>query len=307
MRTRIRRMLAGCVLGGVLAGAAAPAAAAPQPVGGLPQALLNYVLSPAEVAGANNWECMPSRQHPAPVVLVHGTGENLGYAWAALAPMLANAGYCVFAFNYGMNELSLGRQGGLTDIHSSALTMNEFIENVRRVTKSRQVDLVGHSQGGVLANYYLKRMGGASKVRRVVGLAPSNHGAGLDGLVALGRTLNLLGLTQKTLTAARVPSVAQQQLGSPFMNALFADGDTVPGPMYITISTKSDRVLTPYTAAFLRGPNATNVVIQDQCPADRVGHLQVLFDRPALQNVVNALGPNNPRFRAACNGYGSAF
>ena len=46
--------------------------------------------------------CTPSAAHPYPVVLVHGTFENASM-WAAVAPQIRAAGYCVFALNYGNN------------------------------------------------------------------------------------------------------------------------------------------------------------------------------------------------------------
>src|ERR1700735_5509967 len=51
--------------------------------------------------GADNFACKPSAAHPNPVVLVHGTLANMDDNWQAASPILANHGYCVFAFNYG--------------------------------------------------------------------------------------------------------------------------------------------------------------------------------------------------------------
>ena len=78
--------------------------------------------------GSNNWSCKPSAAHPYPVILVHGTLANEAFSWQALSPMLANAGYCVYAFNYGANSSSLGRFYALTDIGASA----GELQNVRR-------------------------------------------------------------------------------------------------------------------------------------------------------------------------------
>jgi hypothetical protein len=51
--------------------------------------------------GANNFSCKPGAAHPYPVVLVHGTFANMDDNRQAASPVLANHGYCVFAFNYG--------------------------------------------------------------------------------------------------------------------------------------------------------------------------------------------------------------
>lgn len=310
----IRRRLAaaGVALGlgasatvGALAVQAPARAETPKyPVGNVGTALQNFLTSPDKVAGANDWSCRPSAEHPTPVVLTHATFVNLGANWAVLSPMLANAGYCVYAFNYGMAPISADRIGGMGDIPASAKAMSAFVDKVLDATGASKVDVVGHSQGGMMPGYYIKRLGGAAKVRTFVALAPSNHGTTLLGLVNLGRQLNLLGFVNQGFQAVGTPSLVQQQEGSDFQKALFADGDTVPGPRYVVIETKNDLVVTPYTNAFLKGPNATNILVQDQCPQDYVGHVGMFNDSPVLQNVMNELGPRRPGFAPTCTGYG---
>lgn len=310
-RTHRRRIGASLLLTfactmGLLTTAAAPAGAATLPVGGLITAVSNYVWSPNAVAGANNWTCKPTAAHPYPVVLVPATGVNLGANWVALAPMLANAGYCVYSFNYGMTWLSLGRIGGLGDIATSAQTMSTFVNKVLASTGASKVDVVGHSQGGMMPNYYIKFLGGATKVRTTIGLSPSNHGTSVLGLVTLGAQLNVLGFTNSILWASGLSGLQQQMAGSSFQTKLFGTGDTVAGPRYVVIQTKHDLVVTPYRTAFLTGPNVTNILLQDQCPGDWVGHIGMFTDGPALQNVMNQLGPRTANFKATCTGYGVA-
>ncbi|MFD7921110.1 esterase/lipase family protein [Streptomyces sp. NPDC059740] len=287
-----------------LAPATSAAASPAYPVGGLGTAVNNFLFSPDRVAGANVSGCEPSAAHPTPVVLVHATFVDLGANWATLSPKLANAGYCVYAFNYGMTALSAGRVGGLGDISRSARTLSDFVDDVLRRTGASRVDLVGHSQGGMMPHYYLKRLGGAAKVRRFVALAPSNHGTTLDGLVTLGRDLDALGFVNDFLSLVQAPGLAQQEAGSDFQKALFADGDTVPGPEYTVIETDRDSVVTPYGNAFLNGSGVHNVLVQDQCADDPVGHVGMFADGPALQDVMNALGADDPDFRPSCTDYG---
>ena len=291
-----------CALALVFVSAAPSGAAGTYPEGSLGTAVANFLFSPNAVAGANNWSCKPSAAHPTPVVLVHATGVNLGANWAVLSPKLANAGYCVYAFNYGMTWLSAGRIGGLGEISASARTLSTFVDKVRTSTGAPKVDLVGHSQGGMMPNYYIKFLGGATKVRTFVGLSPSNHGTSLSGIVTLGANLNLIGFANTILWASGLSGLQQQMSTSSFQKNLFASGDTVAGPRYVVIQTKYDLVVTPYRNAFLAG--AENILIQDQCPNDRVGHVGMFADGPVLQNVMNELGANTAGFRATCTGYG---
>ncbi|NHA01134.1 alpha/beta fold hydrolase [Nocardioides sp. W3-2-3] len=51
-----------------------------------------------------------------------------------------------------------------------------FVDRVLAATGATKVNVVGHSQGGLIPTYFIKRLGGASKIDKYVGLAPSNHG-----------------------------------------------------------------------------------------------------------------------------------
>ncbi|MEU5988763.1 alpha/beta fold hydrolase [Spirillospora sp. NPDC047418] len=297
-------VMAACAV--LCTGAAATPASAKTtyPVGDLWTAVGNYLFSPDAVAGANVWTCRPSGEHPVPVVLVHGTTSNLGFSGARLAPVLANAGYCVYAFNYGETSASLGRVYGLGDVAESARTMGAFVDRVLTATGAGRVDVIGNSQGGMMPNYYIKRLGGAAKVRTMIGLAPTNHGTTMGGLVNLARSLQVLGLVNDAFRFVGAPAYPQQEDGSDFQNALFADGDTVPGVRYLTIATAHDTTVTPLTNSFLHGGDSTNILLQDLCPDDPVGHSGLWFDGPVAQIVLNALGPGEPGFTPQCTAYG---
>ena len=80
--------------------------------------------------GANQ-PCTPSAAHPFPVVLVHGTAENMFDNWQAMSPALKTAGYCVYAFNYGSHNGS-GNLGvyGLNYIQRSAAELASEVDSV---------------------------------------------------------------------------------------------------------------------------------------------------------------------------------
>jgi len=237
--------------------------------------------------GSNDWSCHPSTAHPYPVVLVHGTFGDMTDSWQALSPLLANAGYCVFALNYGGATGNPIQATG--DIPTSAAQLASFVSRVLAATGAPQVDIVGHSQGGMMPRWYLKFLGGAPLVHTLVGLAPSNHGTTVEGLATLTASSPGFGSALDALCVA----CTQQLAGSSFLATLNAGGDTVPGPTYTVIETEDDEVVTPYTSAFLTGPAVTNIVVQRQCATDFADHLAIIYDRVALADVLHALDPSD--------------
>lgn len=250
---------------------------------GIAQALAHPGAAPP---GANDFTCRPSAAHPRPVVLVHGTFGNMTDSWNALSPLLKNNGYCVFALNYGTPDIT-GQVYGQSDIPASAQQLGAFVERVRASTGAAKVDIVGHSQGGMMPRWYLKFLGGAAKTGTLVGLAPSNHGTNLFGLTTLASHFAAVG----ALIGSGCTACTQQFTGSTFLQQLNAGGDTVAGVSYTVIETTYDEVVTPYTSAFLSGPNVTNINLQSQCLLDNSDHLGIIYDRIALRDVLNALDP----------------
>jgi hypothetical protein len=137
----------------------------------------------------------------------------------------------------------------------------------------------------------MKFLGGASKVHTLVGLAPSNHGTTIDGLGTVSSDLpNAAAFTGAVCTAC-----AQQEAGSSFMTTLNAGGDTLPGVHYTVIESEYDEVVTPYTSAFLSGPDVTDITLQNQCALDFGEHLSMPYDHIADIDVLNALDPAHPQ------------
>jgi len=282
----------------------------------LGDAIWNETWEPEEVEGANN-NCKPSSAHPYPVVLVHATLADEGSNWVTLAPLLANEGYCVYAFNYGATLASLEvwpfigpRIDGLGHIEHSAAELSSFVNSVLSKTKASKVDLAGHSQGGMMPNYYIKFLGGAAKVNELIGLAPSNHGTTLDGLTKFVEVFPFASeIISGLLEFLGAPSLPEQEENSAFIKKLFGPGEpVVAGVRYVVIETEHDEVVTPYAHAFLSGSNVTNITIQSQCPKDPVAHIGMFDDSPSLQNVLNQLSSSpNPSFKATCSNYGQGI
>ena len=316
VRTRMVAAVAAVLLMVVVPATASASYSVPYGSTALGDAIWNETWEPESVEGANN-NCKPTSAHPDPVVLVHATLADEGSNWVTLAPLLANNGYCVYAFNYGATWLSwevwpfIGpRIDGLNHIERSAEELRSFVNNVLSKTGAAKVDLVGHSQGGMMPNYYIKFLGGAAKVNELIGLAPSNHGTTLSGLTKLLEVFPFASqIVSSLLEFWGAPSLPEQEEGSAFMKKLFGSGEPLAaGVRYVVIETTHDEVVTPYTNAFLSGSNVTNITVQSQCSGDPVAHIGMFDDSPALQNVLNQLSSSpNGSFKASCSNYGQGI
>jgi triacylglycerol esterase/lipase EstA (alpha/beta hydrolase family) len=242
--------------------------------------------------GANNFSCKPTAAHPYPVILVHGTFENMNDNWQAASPLLANNGYCVFALNYGGATADDDIQG-TGEIAASAQQLASFVSTVLAATGASKVDIVGHSQGGMMPRYYIEYLGGATKVNALVGLAPSNFGTTADGLSTFATDLGLGAAFSAELSTTCV-ACAEQIVGSPFLAKINAT-PTSPSVKYTVIETRDDEVVTPFTNAFLpAASNVTNITVQNQCPLDQTDHLEIAYDPIAMADMLNALDPADP-------------
>jgi triacylglycerol esterase/lipase EstA (alpha/beta hydrolase family) len=238
-------------------------------------------------SGWNDYSCKPSSAHPRPVVLVHGTLANSVDNWLAFAPYLVARGYCVFSLDYGQLP-GVPVFYGLGPVADSAQQLSDYVDTVLADTGASKVDLVGHSEGGMMPRYYLKFLGGAAKVNALVGIAPDNHGTTLDGITALAD----LYPAAAALVASLPQGLQDQVAGSAFLTKLNAGGDTVSGVKYTVIVTKYDEIVTPYTSGYLSGSNVTNLLLQDSCSLDLSEHATIgLTDVIAFHLAANALDP----------------
>lgn len=291
MRRRLALVVTAVItaLSGVIAGAI-PAQAASLPVDwNWSRGFLGNLAWPGSPPpGANDFGCR-STGDKLPVILIHGTYEHQRDNWAAMSPFLKNHGFCVFTLNYG------GRSGdlfwGSKSVADSAVELGAFVEKVRSSTGSDRVDLVGHSQGGMMPRYYLKFLGGQGKVRNLVALGPSNHGTTLSGLATLAQAIGVTGPL-----ASIQPALTDQTIGSPLMKKLGTcpdgpDADICAGDptTYTVIMEKGDQVVTPYTNGFLVG--AKNITAGQVCPLELAEHLGMTYSRNIAQLTLKALDP----------------
>lgn len=277
----------------------APVAAAPGNAPDVPG--LARMGTPPE--GTNDWSCKPTAEHPRPVVLVHGTGSSMQEAFPIMAPALKKEGYCAFALNYGGIPTWYDPDKiiwGASDIRTSAQELGRFVDFVLEQTGAKQVDIVGHSQGGVVSRQYLKFDGGSdpadparNKVHSLVALGPTNHGTTFNGQQQLYSLLAQTGLSPDIINRVAFGIAGRQQLvGSRLLDDLNATGETEPGVDYTVIATKDDEVITPPERSFLNAdsPNVHNVWVQDGCTeGGEVGHSGLMLQQRPIHLVLTAL------------------
>jgi triacylglycerol lipase len=243
--------------------------------------------------GANDWSCRPSAAHPRPVVLVHGLFANMTDNWQTMSPLLANHGYCVFALTYGQTSappVPGAEFGGLTTMEASAEQLSAFVDQVRAATAARKVDIVGHSEGATMPDYYLEYLGGGAKVARYVGVSGVKHGTTLHGIGTLVTAIESLFPAAPDPTAGSCQSCSEFLVGSDYIRKIEARAP-VAGVTYTNISTRYDELVSPYTSSFLTGRNVTNITLQEHCMLDFSDHLSIISSPITGQYILNALDP----------------
>jgi len=94
-----------------------------------------------------------------PVLILHGFLGTRGSMYPLEAKLVAD-GFTVFSFNLGTFNSR--------DIRRSAFLIHRKIETILAQTPIEKLDIVGHSMGGLIGLYYVKKLGGHNRVRRLV-------------------------------------------------------------------------------------------------------------------------------------------
>ncbi|WP_160112557.1 esterase/lipase family protein [Salicibibacter kimchii] len=236
--------------------------------------------------GANDPECR-LEDGENPVILVPGTFARSSYNFLALSPELSEREYCVYAFNYGFT-FSGPSTGPIED---SAQKLQTFINNVLELTGADEVDIIGHSQGGMMPRYYVDALDGDETVDNLIAFASPHHGT--EGILEFS---NITGIGSTLLAC---DACHQQLAGSDFLNELNAEDETPGGVAYTNIVTTEDAVILPYTNGYLNGPEAqvSNIAVQDYLSEGSPGHIGIVFHEPSYAFALDALeneGPANP-------------
>jgi len=238
-------------------------------------AYTTVALALAGLVGCSGRDDLHAPDDADPVVLVAGTfvGDDVSDIYfTPLASRLEKDGFDV--------EVWAIPDHGLGDIADSATVFAAFVADLLKRTGADRVDIVAHSQGGLIGRYYIKNLGGADTVDSLVSLAAPHYGT---------RTANMatvLGLG----SCAGIVSCQQMSVGSSFLDELNDGDDTIGDVSYTNIVTRFDEVVIPYTNGFLRdADNNTNIALQSQCPFRFPGHVLLPLDAAAYTGIVDAL------------------
>lgn len=199
-----------------------------------------------------------------PILLVHGIMDNRS-VFTVFQRTLRRRGFgVVHAVNY---SLFTG------DIRTAAHELRAHVERLREQTGADRVHIVGHSLGGMIARYYVQRMGGSAAVDTLVTLGSPHTG---------------------TLTAYLLPTPLARQLrpGSALLEEL-----TLPAPgcstRFLVVWSRMDQMIVPQRNARLAHPDLD----VEQLDLRDVGHLSLPIDPRSVHWVVAALARTERRRR----------
>ena len=191
-----------------------------------------------------------------PILLVHGLIDNRSI-FTLLRLGLTRRGFGrVFAMNYST----------LThDVRTAAARLGEEIETIVEQTGYERIHVVGHSLGGLIARYYVTRLGGDERVHTLVTLGTPHAG---------------------TYTAYVAPTRLTRQLrpGSALMTELEAPA---PGcrTRFIVYWSDADQMVLPQRNAALHHPDLAvrNIGLHG------VGHVSLPIVRDVVHGISVAL------------------
>jgi len=128
---------------------------------GLPPVQRGLLIGDVEAAGT-------------PIILVHGVVDN-HTIFSLLRRSLMRRGFG--------RTISLNYSPLTDDIRRVAKRLNRTIEAVCRETGYERVHVIGHSMGGLIARYYVQRLGGDARVHTLVTLGTPHEGSAYAKLV----------------------------------------------------------------------------------------------------------------------------
>ncbi|MCP9957661.1 esterase/lipase family protein [Streptomyces sudanensis] len=197
-----------------------------------------------------------------PVVLLHGLSDNCS-VFVPLHRALARDGT--------RHVQAVNHSPLICDLRTAAHRLTDHVDELRARTGHDEVDLVGHSLGGLVARYYVQRLGGASHVRTVVTLGTPHEGTSAAPLAGVH------------------PLVRQMRPDSPVLRELAAPA---PGcrTRFISFWSELDLWMSPVETARLDHPDLDTVNVR----VGGVGHLTLPVHPSVTARVVAELDREAP-------------
>ncbi|CAL9446947.1 esterase/lipase family protein [Streptomyces sp. enrichment culture] len=204
---------------------------------------------------------LPAEAKP-PVVLLHGFIDNRS-VFLLLRRSLAQ---------HGRQQIESLNYSPLTcDIRTAAELLGRHIEEVCERTGSDRVDVVGHSLGGLIARYYVQRLGGDTRVRTLVTLGTPHAG------------------TRVAPLANAHPIVRQMRPGSAVLEEL---ARPAPGcrTRFVAFWSDLDHIMDPLETACIEHPD----LAVDNVRVSGVGHLALPVHPAVATGIREALDTAQP-------------
>jgi pimeloyl-ACP methyl ester carboxylesterase len=228
--------------------------------------------SPAPAQPAPDGTARLPVQPGLPVVLLHGFVDNRS-VFVLLRRSLAGPG--------GRRVESLNYSPLTCDIRVAAELFGRHIEDICERTGSRQVDVVGHSLGGLIARYYAQCLGGDLRIRTLVTLGTPHAG------------------TRVAPLANAHPIVRQMRPGSEVIEEL---NRPAPGcrTRFVSFWSDLDALMEPLEAACVYHPDlrARNIRVTG------IGHLALPVHPAVAAEIRHALDAGDPAARTTAQGGG---
>ena len=183
-----------------------------------------------------------------PVLLVHGYDMNRTTMWP-LAWYLKGRGW---RWAHSVNHGPWGNP-----VASHARHLADRVAELKRVSGADQVDIVAHSMGGLVAGWFIARMGGDRDVRRLVTIGTPWQGTHTAYLGARAEARDL------------EPE-----------SAVVADVAQLPVPV-TSIWTPTDQIVVPARSSAIAGARCIEIEL--------AGHLDLLVDGRVFAAVRDAL------------------
>ncbi len=190
---------------------------------------------------------------PRPVIVLHGYAMNRAN-FLPLAYRLARAGLGPIV---GFEYWTLGRTA------AAARQLAWFVEHVQNMTGAPQVDLIGHSMGGVVGRYYVQLLGGDGTVANLVTLGSPHVGTDVAELGVGHPTRELLVGSKLVTRLAAAPAPRDTRV--------------------LTIFSHADALVPAHTQLALEIPRAERIVYDD------LGHVGFLGSRRVARDIIRRL------------------